>query len=187
MKVGKWLSMAALLMGFCNSSFAAPVAAALVYISPRDYTLLTSVGVDEYQYTFNQGPAVEPVAIAALAPLFSDALMCASGDEADVVVWIKPSMSFDPIVTLYYGEIVASVFSGSGMAVGTYTGNVERSGSTDIDPEGQITSIYQAAMQKIVQQMQADPVMQTLIERGLPPGQTRMQCDMIMVMNGAAQ
>lgn len=187
MKVGKWLLMAALLMGFCNSSYAVPVAGALVYISPRDYTLLTSVGVDEYQYTFNQGPMVEPVAIATLSPLFADTQMCTSGDEAALVIWIKPSMSYDPIVTLYYGEIEASVYSGSGRAVGTYKGNVDRNGSTDVYPEKQITSIYEAAMQKVVQQIQADLVMQTLIERGLPPDETRMPCNMIMVINGADQ
>lgn len=187
MKAGKSMLMAALLLGFCNICHAAPSAAALIYISPRDYTLLTSVGVDQYQYSFNQGTAVEPVAIAALSPLFFDTQMCTSGDEAAVVIGIKPGMSYDPVVTLYYGEIEASIYSGSGRAVATYKGKVERNGSTDVYPERQIASVYEEAMQKIVQQIQADPVMQTLIEHGLPENETKMPCNMIMVMNGAEQ
>ena len=179
--------MVALLLGFCNISYAAAVARAVVYISPQDYTLLTSVGVDEYQYTFTQGQAVEPVAIAALAPLFANTLMCASGGEADTVIWIKPSLSYNPIVTLYYGEIEARIYSGSGKAVATYKGNVERNGSTDIYPEKQIASIYQAAMQKIVQQIQADPVMQELIKNGLPVSEPKTPCNMVILMNQVGQ
>jgi hypothetical protein len=188
MRAGKKILMAALMLaGLCNVSYGAPVAGALIHISPRDYTLDTSVGVDEYQYTFKQGPVVEPVAIAALSPLFADTLKCTGGEEAAVVIWIKPSMSYNPIVTLFYGAIEARVFSGSGSAVTTYKGNVQRRGSTDVYPEKQITSIYEEAMQKIVQQIQADPAMQTLIERGLPQTETRMPCNMIMLMNGADQ
>jgi hypothetical protein len=104
-----------------------------------------------------------------------------------MVIWIKPDMSYNPNVTLYYGEIKASIYSGSGMALATYKGNVARTGSTDIDPAGQITSIYQEAMQKVVQQMQADPGLQALIAHGLPENQTRMACNMIMMMNGAVE
>ena len=166
---------------------AEPVAGALVFISPRDYTLDTSVGADAYQYTFNQGPTVQPIAIAALSPLFADTEMCANGDESAVAIWIKPSLSFDPIVTLYYGTIVAKVFDGSGSVVGSYTGNVQRSGNTDIYPDKQIDAVYEAVMQQVVQQMQADPNLQNLINHGLPENVPKMPCNMIMLMNGADQ
>lgn len=187
MKAGKWISMAVLLLGFCNILHAAPVGGALVYISPQDYTLLTSVGVDSNQYSFTQGQAVEPTAIAALSPLFADTLMCDAGNESDVGIWIKPSMSYNPIVTLFYGQIVAKVYSGSGKPIGTYNASVEHSGFVDIYPDKQIASTYQAAMQKIVQQIQADPVIQGLIQNGLPASEPMVACNMIMAMNGAGQ
>jgi hypothetical protein len=187
MKAGKWMSMIALLLGFCNILHAAPVGGALVYISPQDYTLLTSVGVDSNQYSFTQGQVVQPIAIAALSPLFADTLMCDAGNESDVVIWIKPSMSYDPIVTLFYGQIVAKVYSGGGRPVGTYSASVEHSGFVDIFPDKQIASTYQAAMRKIVTQMQADPLLQELIQNGLPRSETMVACNMIMLMNGAGQ
>jgi len=187
MKAGKWVLMAALLPGFCNISYAAPVGGALVYISPQDYTLLTSVGVDENQYSFAQGQAVEPVAIAALSPLFANTLMCDPGNQSDVVIWIKPSMSYNPIATLFYGKIVARAYSGNGSPIGTYNASVEHSGFVDVYPDKQIASTYQAVMQKIVQQMQADSAIQALIQNGLPAGEPMMACNMIVVMNGAGQ
>lgn len=187
MKAGKWISMAVLLLGFCNILHAAPVGGALVYISPQDYTLLTSVGTDSNQYTFTQAQVVQPIAIAALSPLFADTLMCDAGNESDVVIWIKPSMSFDPVATLFYGQIVAKAYSGSGRPIGTYKGNVEHSGFVDIYPDKQIASTYQAAMQKIVQQLQADSAIQALIQNGLPVSEPMMACNMIMAMNGAGQ
>lgn len=187
MRAGKWISIAALLLGFCNILHAAPVGGALIYINPQDYTLLTSVGSDSNQYTFTQGQVVEPIAIAALSPLFADTLMCDAGNQSDVVIWIKPSMSYDPIVTLFYGQIVAKVYSGGGRPIGTYNANVEHSGFVDIYPDKQIASTYQAAMQKIAQQIQADPAIQGLVQNGLPVSEPMMACNMIMLMNGAGQ
>jgi hypothetical protein len=113
--------------------------------------------------------------------------MCEIGNESDVVIWIKPDMSYDPIVTLFYGEIEARIYSGGGRAIATYQANVEHSGFVDVYPDKQIAAVYQAAMQKIVQQIQADPAMQALIQNGLPVSEPMMPCNMVILMNQAGQ
>ena len=188
MKTGKCILMALLWLGLCNASFAAeaaPVGRALIYIDPQEYTHEIKLWHFYYDYWFSQGRAVEPVALDALKPLFAETAMCKGNNAADILIWIKPGMFYNPHMTTFYGKIVAKVYSGSGKPVATYKANVQHGGYLDVLPKEQVKAAYQAAMQKIVGRMQADRALQALIARGLPESETRMPCSMVAVLPAA--
>lgn len=145
------------------SSFAAeqpPVAKAvstqmLVYINPKEYTHEILLRHPYYEYWYSQGPQVEILAKQKLGAEFGDVSMCEGYSSAKTVVWIKPSMFYNPIVKTYYGKIVAEVFAGNGKSLGTYTAKAQRTGQIDIDTAGLINATYTSAMSNLVKQMTA--------------------------------
>lgn len=188
MKTGKCILMALLWLGLCNASFAAeaaPVGRALIYIDPQEYAHEIKLWHFYYGYWFSQGRAVEPVALDALGPLFAKTAMCEGNNAADILIWIKPGMFYNPHMTTFYGKIVAKVYSGSGKPVATYKADVQHGGFLDVMPAEQVKTTYQAAMRKIVGQMQSDTALQALIGRGLPESETRMPCSMVTVLPAA--
>ncbi|HEY3326484.1 MAG TPA: hypothetical protein VGK14_04870 [Novimethylophilus sp.] len=186
MKLGKFVLTLLMLLGLCIASFAArsaPAGRVLVYISPQEYAHEIKLWHFYYNYWFSQGRAIEPVALDALQPMFADIAMCDGNKAADVVVWIKPHMFYNPRMTVYYGTVVADVYSGSGKPVATYKADVQHNGYLDVLPAAQINATYRAAMQEIVRQMQADNAMQALVSQGLPASETAMPCSMVTILH----
>lgn len=175
-----WIS--ALWLGLCGAAQAAPTGRALIYISPQEYSHEVKLGHFYYNYWFSQGKAVKPIALDALKPLFAETAMCEGNAAADVVIWIKPRMFYNPRMTTFYGKIVAQVHSGSGKPIATYTANAQRDGFLDVKPAERVRATYQAAMQEIVRQMQSDATLQALIAQGVPESETRMPCGMVTVL-----
>jgi len=115
--------------------------------------------------------------------LFAETSMCDSGGAADLIVWIKPHMFYNPHMTVFYGKIVAEVFSGSGKPLATYKAKAQRNGFLDVQPAQQIKATYRDAMREIVRKMRADTSLMALSEHGLPESETRMPCNMVAVLH----
>lgn len=176
--------LALLLAGLSVSGVARsePLGHALVYIDPQDYQHEIRLWHFYYSYWFNQGQAVEPIALEALRPLFAGVGTCQDGQAADVVITIKPKMFYNPHMTTFYGSIVASTYSGSGKALATYRAEVESSGFLDVMPAVKVQAVYREAMQKIVGQMRADTALMALAGKGLAEGETKMPCQMVSIL-----
>lgn len=181
MKSGKWLWLALLLMT-SNISYATPATRALIYIDPLEYTHEIKLWHFYYDYWFSQGKTVEPIALAALAPLFSESSMCEGGKAADVVVWIKPHMFYNPHMTTFYGTIVAQVYSGNGRLLGRYKAEAERRGFLDVYPLQKVQEAYTAPMQEVARLIQADVNLQAMLAQGLPASETRLPCGVVPVL-----
>ena len=181
MKRRKWLWLA-LLLGLSNVSQAAPATRGLIYIDPQEYTHEIKLWHFYYGYWFSQGEAVEPIALAALQPLFAETAMCEGNEAGDVVVWIKPKMFYNPHMTTFYGKIMARVYSGSGKLIGQYKGEAQNTGFLDVYPEYKVQATYAAAMRKVVQQMKNDAALQGVLDKGVPESETRMPCSMVSIL-----
>lgn len=174
-------TIAAWVFASCCIFNAAQAADALVYLVPDLYTNQTLVGGDEQGVWITTGEIVAPLVVDALKPLFSNVEICQGGMTADALVWIKPNMEFNPVMTNFYGTIEADVYSGSGIYVATYKEQAQQSGNIDTDPNAEITSTYQQAVQRVVQKMQADTDLPARIAKisgsaqKLPCGMVAMQ------------
>ena len=71
----------------------------LVYISPVEYTNSVSLGfLPYYAYWFIQGPTVEHAAAQILGAQFEGVSMCEGTSTGNTLVWLKPTMSYNPSV-----------------------------------------------------------------------------------------
>ena len=159
-----------------------PAGRVLVYISPQEYTHDIKLWHFYYSYWFNQGSVIEPIALETLRPVFADVGMCSGNKASDMVVWIKPRMFYNPHMTVYYGSILANVYSGSGKFLGAYKGEAQRNGFLDVKPAQQISAAYRGALQDMVRKMQADGALQTLAMQGLAANETAMPCSMVAIL-----
>jgi hypothetical protein len=156
----------------------APTASALVYMIPDVYTNQAQVGGDENGVWINTGEVVAPIAVEALGPLFGSVGVCQGAMTSDVLIWLKPSMDYNPMMTTFYGTIEADVFSGSGVYVSTYKEQAQLSGNIDTDPNSEIKTTYLRAMQQVVQKMQADNDLQSRVAK-LSGRQAKLPCGMV--------
>jgi hypothetical protein len=182
MKLKKWRWLAFMLLALCGISHADPVKRVLVYIDPQEYTHQIKLWHFYYSYWFSQGEAVEPIAVDALKTIFPDTSMCESTLAADMVIWIKPGMFYNPHMFTYYGRITARIYSGSGKPIATFREDVERQGFLDVMPAAQVGSTYKNAMQGIIRQMQEDNAMKAFVSQGVPESETKMPCSMVSIL-----
>lgn len=185
MKLRKYAMTIAVLTGLCASvsAWSQPVGHALVYIDPQDYQHETRLWHFYYSYWLSPAAAVEPIALDALQPLFAQTGLCRGGEAADVIVSIKPNIFYNPHMTMFYGDVVAQAYSGSGKPIATYRAEAQTSGFLDVQPAAKIKAVYQDAMQKIVTQMRADTAFMALVNNGLTDAETKMPCEMVSVLH----
>jgi hypothetical protein len=184
MRIAQFLARLSLAALALVSSYApaAPAGHTLVYIDPQEYEHETRLFQYYYAYWFNQGEAVEPIALDVLRPVLGDVAMCEGNQAADLVVWLKPRMFYNPKMTTYYATMEARVYSGSGGFLGIYKEEAQRSGFLDVRPAEQIARAYRMAMQKVATKLQADAAVKALVEQGLPKDKTAMPCSMVTII-----
>jgi hypothetical protein len=180
MRFGISLKVIFSLLALCLATLAhaAPTASALVYMIPDLYSNQAQVGGDENGVWINTGEVVAPVAVEALGPLFSSIGVCQGAMTSDVLIWLKPSMDYNPMMTTFYGTIEADVFSGSGVYVSSYKEQAQQSGNIDTDPNSKINSTYRQAMQMVVQKMQSDTDLHARVAK-ISGGQAKLPCGMV--------
>ena len=154
----------------------------VIYISPQEYKYSVKLWHFYYDYWFNQGPAVEPVATQILGSEFGNVGMCEGNTAGKTLVWIKPSMFYNPHMQTFYGKITANVFTGSGKPLGVYVGESQKMGFLDVFPASQIDATYKLAMQNVAEKMKADQALQAAISKGVPANETSTPCAMVSLL-----
>lgn len=132
----------------------------LLYISPNDYNYSVHLLHPYYDYWFEQGPLVEPIARQALQAKYADIALCKANETADNIIRIKPSLFYNPQMRVYHSRLVATIFSGGGNVLGTYVGEAQQLGATSVDvgTKLHLKRSYRLAMQDLMTKLQIDPV-----------------------------
>lgn len=156
----------------------------VVYISPQEYSNEIKLWHFMKDYWFAQGPLIEPVLVNTLSARLGETAICDAGVTGKVLLWVKPKMFYNPHMRNFYGTINATVYSGSGHALASYTGESRHSGDLDILPGKAVQATYDLAIQRVVEKMKADPAIEKLLEQGIPSNQSYTPCAMVAVLPG---
>ncbi|BCM25565.1 hypothetical protein [Methyloradius palustris] len=154
----------------------------VVYIAPAQYEHPIKLWHFYYSYWFEQGPVAEVVAEDVFGSEYGHVAMCTSNEAGNTLVWLKPSMFYNPHMTTYYGTVTASVYSGSGKPLGTFVGESQKNGFLDVATNDQIKATYKLAMQDLAAKMNANPAFQQLVKQGIPDTETRSPCTMVTML-----
>lgn len=161
-----------------------PTSKVAVYISPYEYTNQIKLWHFMKDYWFAQGPLIEPVVTRTLSAKLGETVMCEAGVTANVLLWVKPRMFYNPHMRNFYGTINAVVYTGGGKAIASYTGESRYSGDLDILPANSVQVAYDLAIQQVADKIQADPVIKKLIDEGISSRESYTPCAMIAVLPG---
>lgn len=124
----------------------------LIYISPNDYNYSVRLLHPYYDFWFEQGPLIAPIALVALKEKLGDVTLCKANETADTVIKIKPQLFYNPQMRVYHSKLVATVYSGTGNLLGTYEGEAQQQGfnSVDMAIKLHLNKVYSAAMQQLM-------------------------------------
>lgn len=145
----------------------------LLYISQNDYNHSVYLSHAYYGYWFAQGPLVEPIAFQALKAIDSGVALCKANETNDTIIRIKPSIFYNPQMGVYHGRLVATVYSGGGNVLNTYTGEAQQIGFIGGDNVTYyyLNKVYTLAMQNLMTKLQINPTLESAkAENKLPCG-----------------
>ena len=158
---------------------ASPASKMLIYISPQEYTNSVLLRHVYYQYWFEQGPQVEALAKTKFSAEFGDVAMCEGAKEGNTLVWLKPSIFYNPVARSYFGRMIAEVYSGDGKPLGTYTAKVQHPGSIDINTVGQVNAVYSATINDVVRQIAANQDLQQAMNYSTGSASHQIPCSTV--------
>ncbi|HEY0268417.1 MAG TPA: hypothetical protein VGC12_04190 [Methyloradius sp.] len=187
----KSVALSTLMLGTLTSTAIAAVEQAVtpanmvVYIAPAQYEHPIKLWHFYYSYWFEQGPLAEAAAEDVLSSEYGHVAMCTSNEAGNTLVWLKPSMFYNPHMSTYYGTVTATVFSGSGKPLGTFVGESQKNGFLDVATSDQIKATYKLALQDLTTKMNANPAFQQLVKQGIPDTETRSPCTMVTMLPSA--
>lgn len=153
------LSVFAITMGSASIAFAAKTNM-LLYISPSDYKYSVHLLHPYYNFWFEQGPLLEPIALQALKTKDSEVKMCTGNESANIIIRIKPHVFYNPQMSVYHSKLEATVYTGSGQVLGNYVGKAQQYGFTvsDITLNYNLNKVYNLAMQDLMAKLKVDVV-----------------------------
>lgn len=105
----------------------------LLYISPTEYNHSVRLLSPYYDYWFEQGPIVEPIALQALKANDASLSMCKANETADTIIRLKPRLFYNPQMRVFYSKLEATVYNGGGELIGNYAGEAQQQGFASID------------------------------------------------------
>lgn len=132
----------------------------LLYISPMEYNHSVRLLSPYYDYWFEQGPIVEPIALEAFKTSDVSPAMCTANEKADTVIRLKPRIFYNPQMRVYHSKLEATVYSGSGEVIGSYSGEAQQQGYASFDnaTKHHIKKAYGLAMQDLMRNIKLQPV-----------------------------
>jgi len=155
----------------------------LIYINPNEYSHEVHVGYRPYFSAWiSRGPMLEKAATDALKPHFSEAGLCEGNNTADVIVWLKPSLTYNPIGR-YYARVRAKFYLGDGKHLGDLKATGKHDGAMGSSfVEEEVRQAYDNAMQDIARQYAADGKLHEAIRSSLAKDITKMPCAMVSMI-----
>jgi hypothetical protein len=132
----------------------------LLYISPMEYSHSVHLLSPYYDYWFEQGPIVEPIALQALKANDASLAMCTANEQADTVIRLKPRIFYNPQMQVYHTKLEATVYSGTGEVIGNYSGEAQQQGYASFDngTNYHIKKAYGLAMQDLMRNIKLQPL-----------------------------
>jgi hypothetical protein len=170
---------ACLLSLACHTQ-AATISNMQVYISPDEYShpilLQFPWGPGEWVY---QGTTVEPIAESMLQDAFGAAAICQGVQKSKSLVWLRPSLFFNPQVGVYYGTMLAHVYDGKGKFINKYVGESKVQGSFFFSRLENITESYREAMGDLITKLKADNALTETIAADVASGDELASCSQV--------
>jgi hypothetical protein len=171
-----------LLLGFCATATAGESPEnsrepdALGFISQQEYLHEAHVSFRlRFSLWVMLGPVLEKSAVA-LKPHFRSFGMCADSNASDVVVWLRPYLSYNPIDG-YHARVDADFYLGNGKRMGSLTTTaVQRGWMGSVFAEDEVQKAFDAALQDIARQYAVDGKLHEAIRAGLAKGIARVPC-----------
>ena len=110
--------------------------------------------------------------------------MCEGTSTGNTLVWLNPTMSYNPGVGGFYGKITANVYSGNGKYLKSYVGRAEKTGFIDVYTMQSIDAAYKLAMQNVADKMKADPAFQVAMNESRPGNEATTPCGLVPILQG---
>lgn len=176
--ISKWMCFA--MLGLSPLATAGTTPGTLLYIQPFEYSNPIRLWYYNLNYWFEQGPIVEKLALEKFSQKFGEVAMCESNQTGKMLIWLQPKMFYNPQLQLFYGKIVANVYTGMGKQVATYTGEAHARGYLDIYPEIAIKKSYALTLDDLMTKMQADPQLTGIRQNGAAGEHT--PCSMVTLL-----
>ena len=153
----------------------------LIYQSPQEYTHEVRMGMMPYFSRWVlKGPSADAAALEAFAPHFSEIGRCDGGSGADVLMWLRPRISYNPVSSTFYAQVSAQVHLGSGKYLTTLKATAEQPGPIQsIYADALIRKAFDGAMQQIASQYAADAQLQASIAEARAKEMTKAPCAII--------
>lgn len=152
----------------------------LLYISPNDYNYSVHLVHPYYDFWFEQGPLLAPIALDALKAKLGAVALCTANETADTIIKIKPNLFYNPQLRVYHSKLVATVYSGSGNLLGRYVGEAQQQGFNSVDTviKFHLNKVYALAMQELIKKLQLSQFTEkTEPQKNLPCGMIGAQED----------
>jgi hypothetical protein len=179
----RWIAVFAMGTAMLASShvYADPQMEALIYISPQDFSHEVRLGTPPYFSRWVlKGPAVQAAAQEALSSYFSPVALCDGVSGADVLVWVKPNLSYNPGIRRYYAKLKVQFHSGNGKQVAVYKAMGEQDGAIgSVYADDDVRKAFDAGMRQIMQQFQADANAQQALAAAKAANPTKAPCALI--------
>ena len=167
------------LLGLSITATATPNAKLQVYISPQDYSSAVKLWQYYADYWFYQGELVEPIASKSLKDAFGDVAMCKGTQTGNALMWLRPSIFYNPQMRVYYGTMTAYIYDADGKPVNQVVGESQVLGDLDVRTRQTINKTYHLAMNNLVTKLKADKAVIAALDNDLTAGGTYAACSSV--------
>jgi hypothetical protein len=136
-----------------------------VFIQAQDYDHPIRLRNYTQGYWVNQGPILETAAHDVLGAEFGGVEMCdAKPNESKVLVWLRPSMFYNPQMRTFYGKVTAVTYTADGKPLANYVGEVAKQAFFDVKTDMTLNAVYHSAMQVVAEKMKVDAKFQAALK-----------------------
>ena len=136
-----------------------------IYIQAQDYDHPIRLRNYSQDYWLSQAPMLETAALEVLSKDFGGVEMCdAKPLESKVLVWLRPSMFYNPQMQTFYGKVTAMTLTADGKPLGKYVGEASKRAFFDVKTDMTLNAVYHAAMQVVSNKMKADTKFQEALK-----------------------
>jgi hypothetical protein len=136
-----------------------------VFIQAQDYDHPIRLRNYTQGYWVNQGPMLETAAHDVLGAEFGGVEMCdAKPNESKVLVWLRPSMFYNPQMRTFYGKVTAVTYTADGKPLANHVGEVAKQAFFDVKTDMTLNAVYHSAMQVVAEKMKVDAKFQAALK-----------------------